>query len=245
MAEDVEAFVQKQELKKPTLIGHSMGAKTAMVVALRKKTSISALIPVDNAPVDAALKSDFNVYVKGMRAVADARVTKQSEADIILKEYEESLPIRQYLLTNLVRDRESGIYSWRVPLKWLASSLDKMGDFPFTNPDEQRYEGPTLVVRGTKSRYVADEMLPIIGRFFPNFELRDINAGHWVISEQPEEFRRGESIVVHRRCLLTISQTLLSGYGANPEAAWSTAQDRSFALFQIQLGRGRTCFSKA
>jgi pimeloyl-ACP methyl ester carboxylesterase len=56
-----------------------------------------------------------------------------------------------------------------------------------------RYEGPTLVVRGTKSHYVADEMLPVVGRFFPKFELVDIDSGHWVTSEKPEEFRKGES----------------------------------------------------
>jgi len=48
-----------------------------------------------------------------------------------------------------------------------------------------------LFVRGTKSHYVADEALPIIGRFFPRFELADIDAGHWLISEKPEAFRKG------------------------------------------------------
>jgi hypothetical protein len=47
-------------------------------------------------------------------------------------------------------------------------------------------------VRGTKSHYVADEMLPTIGRFFPRFQLRDVDCGHWVISEKPEDFRKGK-----------------------------------------------------
>lgn len=66
-----------------------------------------------------------------------------------------------------------------------------MADFPFRDPNEARYEGPTLFVRGTKSHYVADEALPLIGQFFPRFELLDIESGHWVITEKPEEFRRG------------------------------------------------------
>ena len=60
-----------------------------MTVALEKLDSIGSLISVDNAPVDAALKSDFGKYVQGMKAVEDARVQKQSEADEILKLYEE------------------------------------------------------------------------------------------------------------------------------------------------------------
>lgn len=67
-----------------------------------------------------------------------------------------------------------------------------MADFPFRNPDEVRFEKPTLFVRGTKSHYVSDDALPVIGRFFPTFELRDIEAGHWVISENPEAFKNGQ-----------------------------------------------------
>lgn len=64
-----------------------MGAKTAMCVALQWPDKVANLIPVDNAPVDAALKSDFGSFVKGMREVSKAQVKKQSEADEILKPY--------------------------------------------------------------------------------------------------------------------------------------------------------------
>ena len=69
-----------------------------------------------------------------------------------------------------------------------------MGDFPFKDPAEACYDGPTLIIRGTKSHYVANHVLPVIGRFFPRFELRDIECGHWVISEKPEDFRQGEHL---------------------------------------------------
>ena len=166
-----------------------MGAKTAMAVALRRQVKIASIIPVDNAPVDAALKGDFAKYVQGMRRIEEAGVRKQSDADTILKAYEESLPIRQFLLTNLFRDVD-GIQKFRIPVSTLAASLDKMADFPFKDPEEARFEGPALFVRGTKSRYVADEMLPVIGRFFPKFEVVDVECGHWVVSEKPEEFRK-------------------------------------------------------
>lgn len=192
MAEDVELFMQAHKLSNSCLIGHSMGAKAAMAVALRHKVEVGALIPVDNAPVDAALKSDFGKYVQGMRKIQDAQVTKQSEADAILSQYEPSLPIRQFLLTNLSRDQADGVQKWRIPIKTLGSSLDNMADFPFKDPDAAQYKGQTLIVRGTNSHYVADEMLPLVGRFFPAFKSVDIEAGHWLISEKPEEFRKGK-----------------------------------------------------
>ena len=119
-------------------------------------------------------------------------LSKQSEADNILKDYEKELPIRQFLLGNLVRT-EDKTQKFKVPLKILGAALDNLGDFPFKDPDSIRFNKPTLFIRGTQSHYVPDEALPIIGKFFPRFELADINAGHWVISEKPEEFRQGLS----------------------------------------------------
>ena len=94
-------------------------------------------------------------------------------------------------MTNLVRSPTHGYYLSKLPLKTLAASLGQIGDFPFKNPETVQYKGPTLIVRGTKSRYVADDILPLVGRFFPNFILYDIDAGHWVISERPQAFDQG------------------------------------------------------
>jgi pimeloyl-ACP methyl ester carboxylesterase len=69
-----------------------------------------------------------------------------------------------------------------------------MGDFPYKDPQEVRFNKPALFVRGTQSKYVPDEVIPIIGQFFPLFELVDVEAGHWLISENPEAFREGEFI---------------------------------------------------
>lgn len=162
-----------------------------MTVALHSPALIANLVAVDNAPVDANFKSDFGSYVRGMRKIDEARVKRLGEADALLQPYAKELAVRQFLLTNLVRAPDGSHLRFRVPVNILANSLDNMWDFPYKNPDEVRFEGPTLFVRGTKSHYVPDETLPIIGRFFPRFEVRDVEAGHWVISENPEAFRQG------------------------------------------------------
>ena len=184
-----------------------------MTLCLRSPNLIGALISVENAPVDAALESKFGEYVMGMRAIEARRIIKSSEVDSVMQAYEASLSIRQFLLANLVRSDPSipsSPFNFRVPLKILGESLSHMADFPFTNPDDTinqqggvsnsaRYDRPALFVRGTRSRYIPDEVLPIVGRFFPKFRLVDIqDAGHWVISEKPEDFRRGRSAVFPR-----------------------------------------------
>ncbi|KAL4890520.1 putative alpha/beta fold family hydrolase [Aspergillus ambiguus] len=190
MAEDVMKFIDQQKLGQCVLIGHSMGAKAAMTVALESPDVVSALVPVDNAPVNAALKSDFGKYVRGMQHIEAQNVTKQSDADKILQEYEESLPIRQFLLTNLIRSTEDQTMKFRVPLEVIGESLNNMADFPYRDPGSLTYEGPTLFIRGTKSRYVSDDTIPAIKKFFPKAEIADVEAGHWLISENPEAFRQ-------------------------------------------------------
>ncbi|KAK3685992.1 Alpha/Beta hydrolase protein [Podospora appendiculata] len=203
MADDVARFITEHGLKEPTLIGHSMGAKTAMALALHNPSLIANIISVDNAPVDARLGSDFAKYIRAMKEIDAANVSRQSDADAILAAYEPSLPIRQFLLGNLYRPSPSSTptttaetgnkpptQKFRVPLAILSKALAHMGDFPFRDPAAARFEKPALFVRGTKSTYVPDEALPVIGQFFPRFELVDIEAGHWVISESPEAFRQ-------------------------------------------------------
>lgn len=65
------------------------GAKTAMVVALQSPELVDNIVSVDNAPVDAAMQSSFGKYIQAMRRIEEAGVTKNSEADKILSEYEE------------------------------------------------------------------------------------------------------------------------------------------------------------
>ncbi|KAK0635481.1 Alpha/Beta hydrolase protein [Bombardia bombarda] len=199
MAADVADFIHEHGLQEPTLIGHSMGAKTAMALALKEPSLVANIVAVDNAPVDVRLESDFARYIQGMKKIDAAGISRQSDADKILEQYEKSFSIRQFLLGNLHRPTVTGAGAnpakenhqrFRVPLDILGRSLDNLGDFPFKDPGAVRFEKPALFVRGTKSRYVPDEVLPLIGQFFPLFELADIDAGHWVISEQPEAFRQ-------------------------------------------------------
>ncbi|PNY24485.1 Abhydrolase domain-containing protein IMO32 [Tolypocladium capitatum] len=202
MAEDVSAFIQDHGLRDTTIIGHSMyaplmpghrrdrGAKIAMTLALRSPEMVANLVAVDNAPVDVALNKDFAQYIRGMQKIQDSNVSRQVEADQILRDFEESPPIRQFLLGNLYRPDGGNTQKFRIPLGILARSLGNLGDFPYKNPGEKRFGKPALFVRGTTSNYVANDMLPAIGQFFPRFRLADVDAGHWLISEQPEAFRQ-------------------------------------------------------
>lgn len=188
MAADVKAFIIEHGLQKPTVIGHSMGAKTAMELALANPKLIGKVIPVDNAPMSLRLSPDFGRYIQGMIAVDRKQCEQQSDMYKVLTPYCPDLPIQQFLLSNFKRDPESGVYKCRLPLGILAKSLGYVSDFSEFQPDTSRFLGPTLLIRGSKSSFVPDECLPRMGELFPKFVVRDINSGHWVISEKPKEF---------------------------------------------------------
>ncbi len=76
---------------------------------------------------------------------------------------------------NLHRPQGDSTQRFRVPLDILGKALDHLGDFPFKDPSAVRFEKPALFVRGTKSKYVPDEVIPLIGQFFP--------ASKWRISK--------------------------------------------------------------
>ncbi|PHH58529.1 hypothetical protein CDD81_5483 [Ophiocordyceps australis] len=164
-----------------------------MTLALWEPGSLASLIAVDNAPVHAALNNSFALYIQAMLEIETANITRQAEANDILRRVEPSLAIRQFLLANLHRPKSGDDRQrFRVPLQTLARSLDDLGNFPLCDPSKQKFEKPTLFIRGTNSNYVTDEMLPAIEQLFPKFRLIDIDAGHWLISEQPEAFRQGK-----------------------------------------------------
>lgn len=108
----------------------------------------------------------------------------------------QSLTIRQFLLANLSRPPGSEHLHFRIPINILESSLPLMGEFPFKDTDQVSYGGPSLFIRGTRSHYVTEGALPLMRKFFPNFELESIESGHWVISEQPDQFLKGQYSVV-------------------------------------------------
>ncbi|RYO90194.1 hypothetical protein DL764_008481 [Monosporascus ibericus] len=111
MAEDVAGFIHHHRLKDSTLIGHSMGAKTAMTLALSQPHLVDKLVSVDNAPVDATLNSSFAKYIQGMRKVEESGVTRQRDADNILREFEPvSSAIRYVLVWRLMNSHRNLLF---------------------------------------------------------------------------------------------------------------------------------------
>ena len=185
-----------------TLVGHSMGGKVAMQLALRRPELLRALVVVDVAPADYPAKggrtddpdeeaSPFAAYIDAMRALDLDALQTRGDADEALQEAVPSTMVRSFLLQSLVREgvgSGSEGWRWRLNLAALDRDLGDLRGFP-APPSGATYGGPVLWIAGANSTYVLPEDRPRMDELFPATRLVTIkNAGHWVHSEQPEIF---------------------------------------------------------
>lgn len=184
MAEDVGALIRQRGWDSVCLLGHSMGGKVAMTLALRQPELVNRLIVADIAPVVYA--PHYSDYIDAMLGIDLLQITRRSDADSMLAASIPEPGVRAFLLQNLVH--EQGTWSWRINLTVLQQSLVALGEFP-VGAERPSTDCPTLFIRGSASDYVLDDYLPIIRAFFPHTELHTIaGAGHWLHAEQPAEF---------------------------------------------------------
>jgi len=185
MAADVLELMDDLGLEQAVPIGHSMGGKVAMWLALEHSRRVERLVVADIAPV--RYQGSLGDLMDAMLALPLEEIDKRAEADQWLKQRVPERAIRDYLLQNLVRTGQG--WRWRTNLQALRNGLEQISGFPEVPPGTC-YEGPTLFVHGRHSDYVKPEYLPVMESLFPNLELVALDAGHWVYAEQPEAFLR-------------------------------------------------------
>jgi len=196
MAEDVAAFMAVQKIPAAPIVGHSMGGKAAMVLALTNPALVDRLVVVDIAPV--ARPTVLDPYIAAMAHLDLAGLRRRTEADAAMKPDIPDAAVRNFLLQNLVAS-EDGL-RWRINLEVLRDDMPKIAGFP-DFPPGTNYRGPTLVVRGGASDYVDDAGLAAFARLFPNHhEVVVPGVGHWVHAEAADAFLAAVTPFLTERC---------------------------------------------
>ncbi len=181
MAQDLNQFLEDQWIYEATIIGHSMGGKTAMQFTMDYPDRVKKLIVVDIAPKD---------YTGGHEQIINALtkfplddITDRTQASEILRNLGISdNGIRQFLLKNLTRTK-AGVYQWKMNLPEITAHYQNiLANIELREP----VEVDTLFIRGEKSNYIQDSDWNSIKQYFPKAQLKTIkNAGHWVHAESP------------------------------------------------------------
>ncbi len=186
MANDIVELMDDLELPEALLLGHSMGGKVGMQVAMNHPERVAKLIVADIAPVTYKVDRHGGI-LDGLKALAETNISSRAQADAILKEVEDNPGTRAFLLKNLYRKKE-GDYGLRLNLNAIiASYADTLTLAPSGNP----FNGPTLFLKGSESAYIQEKHRTEILRLFPQVQLKIIDGtGHWLHAEKSEIFNR-------------------------------------------------------
>jgi pimeloyl-ACP methyl ester carboxylesterase len=187
MADDVTAWMDAQGLARAVIVGHSMGGKTAMLIACRQPERVERLVVVDIAPKDyfwVAHRGEF----AAMNELDLASLQSRAEAEMRFEARVDNLGMRKFLTTNLERN-ENGGWRWAVNLPVLTQSLPAMEKNSLQPAD--RFDGPSLFIAGGRSQYVQPGDHNLIRRHFPAARIEVIaDSGHNPHMDKREEFVR-------------------------------------------------------
>jgi len=180
MAADVAHTCQSLEITNTHVIGHSMGGKTAMRLALDTAELVDRLAVVDIGPRQ--YEHHHDNILRGLQRLSLTPLTSRKEADTILAPFAPDAGVRSFLLKNLSR-QDDGSYKLRVNIDEITSRYSDIAD---TIQSAQKFNRPVLFVKGAESDYLTEADRAPIAELFSNPSLKTIDgAGHWPHSEKP------------------------------------------------------------
>lgn len=164
------------------VLGHSMGGKAAMVLALTRPDLVRRLIVADIAPVAYAHTQSHRIAA--MKAMDLTDLSTRAEADRRLSATVEDPGLRAFFLQSL--DLKSRPARWKLNLDVLDAAMPGIIGFPQVTG---QYDGPTLFLTGALSDYVLPAHRPAIQALFPKARFARLAcAGHWLHADKPREF---------------------------------------------------------
>ena len=184
MVADLLELFRDLELERPHVLGHSMGGKVAMALALEHGHAVDRLVVADMAPAANTFRP--SAILAALRDLDLEALNSRSDADAELAKAIPERRIRAFLLQNLVRDDDG--FHWRINLDALDRHGRELADFPSPYRDAT-FEGPTLFLRGEHSDYVLPDHQEVIRHLFPAARIHTLkDTGHWLHAEAPERF---------------------------------------------------------
>lgn len=183
MAGDVARYIDENRLARVGILGHSMGGKVAMRLALTRPELVASLIIVDIAPVPYH-NDHYSDYIAAMLALPLDQFTRRSEVDLALQKVIPDDNLRAFLLQNL--QSVEGRFVWRINLADIGRAMPAILDFPASN---SMFPDKSWFLAGEKSNYIRPRDRDAIARLFPAATLLEIaDSGHWPHAEHPERF---------------------------------------------------------
>jgi pimeloyl-ACP methyl ester carboxylesterase len=185
MVDDLLELIKQENINRLSIIGHSMGGKTAMILACENPHLVDKLIVVDISPAAGKPPEEQLRLLNIMNGFDPGSYKTFSELNLALEPLIRSDRLRAFVLKNIKRS-SGGPFSWKPNIPVL---LEKFSTLGLTLPDDLRFNGPVLFVKGELSDFIGVHDLPVIEKHFPDAEISTIiGARHWVHADKPVEF---------------------------------------------------------
>lgn len=185
LAQKVITLLDNEAIHQVHLVGHSMGGKIAMAMALDNPSRVKSLVIADIAPV-AYASSNTQHVLDTLLSLPLEQITDRRTAQTYLMDNGVDEHTALFLLKSLIR--QNNHFMWKMDVKQLRRSYNDIIDWPYY---DKQYAGPSLCIRGEKSDYVKKAYTQDIVRQFPAIEARTIlDAGHWLHAQKPNLFNR-------------------------------------------------------
>jgi esterase len=192
LADDVAETLQAERVEQADVLGHSLGGKVALTLALRHPERIRRLVVADITM--AQVPPRYGPLLEAMAATPLAGLRRREEAEPWLRDAEPHLETRRFLLKNLI-PAEDGGFRWRFDLQGLREDHAKiLAQVPAGPP----FPGPTLLIRGDRSELCPDAGVELTRRYFPALELLTLPGGHWIHVDAREAFHKAVAAFLGR-----------------------------------------------
>lgn len=183
LADDIRLYLDEYQIEKAHILGHSLGGKVAMQLAISYSHLVEKLIVVDIAPK--AYPPHHQGIFEALKSVDFSQIKDRKEVELLLSQSVAEKSVVQFLAKNLYWETDTRL-NWRFNLKVLH---EKYNDFVSNAIKFGSFDGETLFIAGEKSRYILPQDELLISQQFPHYQLEKIpNAGHWVQVENPSAF---------------------------------------------------------
>ena len=183
MADAIVRWMDDNHLARAHFLGHSLGGKVAMEIALHYPERVNRLVVADIAPV--AYERRHDDVLAGFAAVDLQSIQNRKEADTAMAAYVPEIAVRSFLLKNLEKVGDN--WQWRIHLKGISECYDKLIEGNRT-PDKP-VSVETLFIKGELSSYILPEHKDAILTLFPNAKVKVISGTeHWLHAEKPDIF---------------------------------------------------------
>ena len=184
MKNDIITLFNYLGVKNTNLLGHSMGGKLAMVIALLEPKYINKVIIADISPIE--YHNNESEIINSLLSINLKLIKNRNEADDFLSKYIYQKFLRSFLLQNL--ELVNGKYKWSINLKAIKKSLPDLRKFPIIK-NINKFDKEVLCIYGGKSEYVERAHFKIFKKYFSNIIFHEIkNADHFLHVDNPLEF---------------------------------------------------------